>query len=117
MVKRGHLCTVGDNMDVIAGLGLMFGGNSDTNDSSNADEQEVKQLIVKSPKSVIYYDTAEQVSEVSSYNVPHVVREVYEDISDQYYQLLISGIDTDEEKIIGIKDLKTEKVVNIVSEV
>lgn len=114
MVKRGRLCTVGDNMDVIAGLGLMFGGNSD---NSIVDEQEVKQLIVKSPKSVIYYDTVEQVSEVSSYNVPHVVREVYEDISDQYYQLLISGIDTDEEKIIGIKDLKTEKVVNIVSEV
>ena len=106
---------MGENMDVIAGLGLMFGGNNDN--SSIVDKQEVKKLIVKSPKWVIYYDTVEQVSEVSSYNVPHVVREVYNDIPDQYYQLLISGIDTDDEKIIGIKDLKREKVVNIVSEV
>ena len=106
---------MGENMDVIAGLGLMFGGNNDN--SSIVDKQEVKKLIVKSPKWVIYYDTVEQVSEVSGYNVPHVVREVYNDIPDQYYQLLISGIDTDDEKIIGIKDLKTEKVVNIVSEV
>lgn len=107
-------------MDVTAGLAMMFEGTVDS-DSSEGTEQEVKSLYVPAPKEVAYYDTVEQARKANTtYQVPHLLREIYNDydnIADRYYQLVINGLDTDEERVIGIKDLKTEKVISIVSEV
>lgn len=107
-------------MDVVAGLAMMFQGTGDSGNSEGT-ETEVKNLYVPAPKEVVYYDTVEQAKKANTtYQVPHLLREIYNDydkIADRYYQLIISGLDTDEECVVGIKDLKTEKVISIVNEV
>ncbi len=107
-------------MDVVAGLAMMFEGVGDSN-SGEGTETEVKSLYVPAPKEVAYYDTIEQAKKANTaYQVPHLLREIYNDydnIADRYYQLVINGLDTDEECVVGIKDLKTEKVISIVREV
>lgn len=108
-------------MDVIAGLGLMFDSSAnegnDSSSSSETTETEVKKLEVVAPAEVYYYDTVEQVQEVADYDIPHIIREVYADGTNRYYQLLINGLDTIEERVIGIVDLQTQRQINIVSEV
>lgn len=111
---------MGDKMDVIAGLALMFGSSDNAGNDSSSGTVEVKKLAVgEIPTAIYYYDTVEETAAVSIYNEAHVIREVYEndDIDDKYYQLLISDVDTDAEKVIGIKDLSTGKVVYIADEV
>ena len=99
---------------------MMFMGTGDS-DSGEGTEIEVESLYVTAPKEVAYYDTIEQAKKANTtYQVPHLIREIYNDydnIADRYYQLVINGLDTDEECVVGIKDLKADKVISIVSEV
>lgn len=97
----------------------MFGSsdNEGNDSSSGTTETEVKKLEVVAPAEVYYYDTVEQVQEVADYDIPHIIREVYADGTNRYYQLLINGLDTTEERVIGIVDLQTQRQINIVSEV
>lgn len=98
----------------------MFGssGNEGNDSSSETTETtEVKKLEAVAPAEVYYYDTVEQVQDVADYDIPHIIREVYADGTNRYYHLLISDIDTTEERVIGIVDLQTQRQINIVSEV
>lgn len=100
-------------------FGAISTGENEGNDSSSGTVKVKKLAVGEMPTAIYYYDTVEETAAVSIYNEAHVIREVYEsdDIDDKYYQLLLSDVDTENEKVIGIKDLSTGKVVYIADEV
>lgn len=94
-------------MDANTGLALMFKGSG----SGGSD----KKIVFAVPKDVYYYNTESSAKEVLGEKGAggRIIREVYSDGSVKLYQLLIDSIGTENECVIGIKDLQTGETIRI----